>query len=84
MLGPNFVNLVNLFYPVGNTPAVVLTQGLPNEESARILLLGCGDARNVLATAYYDNHHTLDITSCDIEPAIIGKVEPYHRTKRNS
>jgi hypothetical protein len=37
---------------VGNTPAVCLTQDLPPEEDADVLLLGCGDIRNVLFTAY--------------------------------
>lgn len=54
MFAPNFVNVVNFFYPLGNTPAVVLTQDLPREAPARILLLGCGDVRSILATSYYD------------------------------
>ena len=42
------------FYPLGNTPAVCLIQDLPPELDADILLLGCGDARNVLYTAHAD------------------------------
>ena len=42
------------FYPIGNTPAVCLTSELPPEQSAEILLLGCGDVRNILYTAYAD------------------------------
>ncbi|KAG5638310.1 hypothetical protein H0H81_000728 [Sphagnurus paluster] len=38
------------FYPIGNTSAVCLTRDLPPEQSANILLLGCGDPRNVLYT----------------------------------
>lgn len=41
-------------YPVGNTPAVCLTDTLPPEADARVLLLGCGDIRNILCTAYND------------------------------
>ncbi|KAF2034802.1 hypothetical protein EK21DRAFT_55723 [Setomelanomma holmii] len=40
------------FYPVGNTPAVCLTQSLPPELDADLLLLGCGDIRNILFTVY--------------------------------
>ena len=42
------------FYPIGNTPAVCLTSELPPEQSADILLLGCGDVRNILYTTYAD------------------------------
>jgi hypothetical protein len=42
------------FYPVGNTAAVCLTQDLPPEQPADVLLLGCGDARNVLYTVHVD------------------------------
>lgn len=40
------------FYAAGNTPAVCLTQNLPPEKDAALLLLGCGDIRNVLFTVY--------------------------------
>jgi Domain of unknown function (DUF4470) len=40
------------FYPIGNTSAVSLTGDLPPEEPANLLLLGCGDPRNVLFTIY--------------------------------
>jgi len=40
------------FYPVGNTPAVCLTQALPPDQDADLLLLGCGDIRNILFTSY--------------------------------
>ncbi|KAL2075114.1 hypothetical protein VTL71DRAFT_56 [Oculimacula yallundae] len=51
---PTAINLVSFFYPIGNTPAVCLTQDLPPEDGAQILLLGCGNIRNVLFTAYTD------------------------------
>jgi hypothetical protein len=40
------------FYPIGNTSAVCLTRDLAPEEPAKILLLGCGDPRNVLYTIF--------------------------------
>lgn len=40
------------FYAAGNTPAVCLTQSLPPEQDAALLLLGCGDIRNILFTVY--------------------------------
>ena len=40
------------FYPVGNTPAVCLTQALSPDQDADLLLLGCGDIRNILFTSY--------------------------------
>lgn len=39
-------------YPVGNTPAVCFTDTLPPEVDAKVLLLGCGDIRNILCTAH--------------------------------
>jgi hypothetical protein len=41
-------------FPVGNTPAVCLTQGLPPEKKGNILILGCGDLRHILFTTYCD------------------------------
>ena len=52
MLHPTFVNIVSFFYPLGNTPAVCLTQELPRDQNANVLLLGCGDVRSILFTAY--------------------------------
>lgn len=42
------------FYPIGNTAAISLTQDLSPEQSADVLLLGCGDPRNILFTLYSD------------------------------
>ncbi|KAL2138755.1 hypothetical protein VTI28DRAFT_6314 [Corynascus sepedonium] len=73
MLTPGYANLWVHFYPIGNTPAVSLTQGLPPEKDANILLLGCGDIRNILFTVHSDNPRRMDVTCCDIEPAIIAR-----------
>ena len=56
MLAPAYVNIASFFYPIGNTPAVCLTQDLPPEEKASVLLLGCGDVRNILFTTYADGN----------------------------
>ncbi|KAF9066737.1 hypothetical protein BDP27DRAFT_985080 [Rhodocollybia butyracea] len=64
------------FYPTGNTPAVSLTRDLPPETSANILLLGCGDPRNILFTIYNEyskSNRCLDITCSDIDPAILAR-----------
>ena len=47
----------NFFYPIGNTSAVVLTDTLAPEEPAVLLLLGCGDPRNILFTVYNQADH---------------------------
>jgi Domain of unknown function (DUF4470) len=52
MYAPVVVESVTYFYPVGNTSAVHLTRNLPIEECADVLLLGCGDIRNI--TVYND------------------------------
>jgi len=54
MATPVIVDILTYFYPVGNTSAVHLTRNLPPEQTARILLLGCGDIRNIVFTAYMD------------------------------
>ena len=45
-----------IFYPIGNTSAVDLTDTLTPEEKANVLLLGCGDPRNILFTVYSQRH----------------------------
>ncbi|CAH0395195.1 unnamed protein product [Bemisia tabaci] len=64
---PTFLSTL---FPLGNVPPVCLTQDLPPEADAHILLLGCGDARNILFTCFADNKRKLDVTCCDIAPMI--------------
>ena len=46
------------FYPIGNASAVLLTETLAPEESANLLLLGCGDqTHNILFTIYNEADH---------------------------
>ncbi|KDN42022.1 hypothetical protein RSAG8_07067, partial [Rhizoctonia solani AG-8 WAC10335] len=66
------------FDPVGQDPAMSLTQDLSPEQSADILLLGCGDPRHILYTLSTDvtcPHvpRKLDVTCCDIEPAVLAR-----------
>ncbi|KAI2779934.1 hypothetical protein F4815DRAFT_163899 [Daldinia loculata] len=76
MFIPATIPFFTQFYPIGNTPAVSLTRGLPQGVDADILLLGCGDVRNILFTAYSERGfpaRKLDITCCDVETAIIAR-----------
>jgi hypothetical protein len=50
MLRNNALVLLTFFYPVGNTPPTDLTRNLAPEYDGDILLLGCGDVRNILFT----------------------------------
>ncbi|KAJ7575991.1 hypothetical protein C8J56DRAFT_837778 [Mycena floridula] len=64
------------FYPIGNTAAVCLTRDIAPEEDAKLLLLGCGDPRNVLYTIYSEPENSerkLDFTCCDIDPAVLTR-----------
>ncbi|KAK4041637.1 hypothetical protein C8A01DRAFT_34362 [Parachaetomium inaequale] len=73
MLTPGYAILLMEFYPIGNMPAMCLTQGLPPEKKADILLLGCGDVQNILFTAHCDGPRQMDITCCDAESSIIAR-----------
>ncbi|KAF8208260.1 hypothetical protein K438DRAFT_1961760 [Mycena galopus ATCC 62051] len=64
------------FYPIGNTSAVSLTRDLAPETDGTILLLGCGDPRNILYTIFCEPENSdraLDFTCCDIDPAILAR-----------
>ncbi|TRM66548.1 hypothetical protein BD626DRAFT_451581 [Schizophyllum amplum] len=64
------------FYPIGNTSAVCLTRDLAPERPATVLLLGCGDPRNVLYTIFCEPRtpaRTLDFTCNDSDPAILAR-----------
>ncbi|KAH6639130.1 hypothetical protein C7974DRAFT_421742 [Boeremia exigua] len=63
------------FYPTGNTPAVCLTDTLAPDVDANVLLLGCGDIRNVLFTTFSGaaSDRKLDFTCCDLEAEIIAR-----------
>ncbi|KAL9945975.1 hypothetical protein D7B24_000395 [Verticillium nonalfalfae] len=76
MLVPSVASATVQFYPIGNTPAISLTRAIPQGQDANILLAGCGDARNILFTAYMQEKscpRKLDITCCDTEPSILAR-----------
>ncbi|KAI4710068.1 hypothetical protein J4E89_005300 [Alternaria sp. Ai002NY15] len=75
-LRPAHIVLNPYFYPAGNSPAVCLTQDVPPERDAALLLLGCGDIRNILFTIYSGSgtdDRRLDFTCCDLEAEIIAR-----------
>ncbi|RPB28537.1 hypothetical protein L211DRAFT_818299 [Terfezia boudieri ATCC MYA-4762] len=76
MLHPAYINLNYFFYPTGTTPATCLTQDLPPERPANILVLNCGDPRNILFTLYNsdpDCSRVVDFTCCESEPAVLAR-----------
>ncbi|KAM5441428.1 hypothetical protein MferCBS31731_003499 [Microsporum ferrugineum] len=76
MARPTHLLTTSFLYPTGNTPAVCLTHSLPPDQDVSLLLLGCGDVRNVLFTAYSDlgsGNRKVDVTCCDLEAEIIAR-----------
>ncbi|KAF5333146.1 hypothetical protein D9611_002815 [Ephemerocybe angulata] len=67
----------SFFYPIGNTPATSLTEYIPPDVDAKVLVLGCGDFRNTLYTIFSDSklpfERALDFTFCDVEPAVLAR-----------
>ncbi|KAM5543909.1 hypothetical protein V8D89_002526 [Ganoderma adspersum] len=65
------------FYPIGNTSAVCLTRDIPPDLDASILLLPCGDPRNVLYTVFCEESsridRTLDFTCSDFDPGVLAR-----------
>lgn len=69
MFTPSLVAPITPLYAVGNTPAVSFTRCLPQGVDADILLLGCGDVRHILYTAYSEQsfrepHLSLATSAC--------------------
>ena len=54
MLRPVQLERASIYRPLSGTPATCLTQDLPLEQDATILLLGAGDARSILFTTFAD------------------------------
>ncbi|KAF7945072.1 hypothetical protein EAE96_009852 [Botrytis aclada] len=79
MLGPTRFNVKPFFYPFGNTPAINLLQSrrpaCENDDAVRILLLGCGDPRNLLFTLWCNEDEPIkwEFTCCDSESAILAR-----------
>ncbi|KAI1766156.1 hypothetical protein GGR53DRAFT_464728 [Hypoxylon sp. FL1150] len=72
MLTPAYCKFSSFFYPIGNAPAVFLTQDIPPGARADILLLGGGDVRSTLFTSHVDAR-PMDITCCDNQRAVIAR-----------
>jgi hypothetical protein len=81
------VGPLHWIYPFGQTPAISLTQDLPRGRKANALVLGNGDARNILFTLFNERSCRMlvlllmlieafprdyDFTCCHSEPAILG------------
>ncbi|KAK3377040.1 hypothetical protein B0T24DRAFT_665870 [Lasiosphaeria ovina] len=76
MLSPELQASTRPLYAVGNTPAISLTRCLPQGLDADVLLVGCGDVRHLLYTAYANlgfPARRLDITACDVNPHVIAR-----------
>lgn len=59
------------------TPGVSLVEGLPHGVDADVLVLGSGDMRDVLYTAFADKglpERKIDFTICDENGYTIGKI----------
>ncbi|KAF7363883.1 hypothetical protein MSAN_01046300 [Mycena sanguinolenta] len=64
------------FYAIGNTSAVSLARDVAPDQDLSLLLLGCGDPRNVLFTLFSEHESAtrkLDFTCVDYEPAILAR-----------
>ncbi|KAF8448653.1 hypothetical protein L210DRAFT_3470651 [Boletus edulis BED1] len=79
MSHPLFFPGITYFYPIGSTSAVRLTEHLPPEQQANVLLLACGDPRHILYTVHTNDTNSdiepqkLDVTCCDVEAAVLAR-----------
>lgn len=76
MYPPRFFDAVPRIHVGRFGPAVNLTEDLPQGVDADILLLGCGDVRDILYTTSAERgfpERKLDITACDIDQYLIGE-----------
>ncbi|KAH9848326.1 hypothetical protein C2E23DRAFT_739709 [Lenzites betulinus] len=64
------------FYPIGSHSALHLTRDLPPEKPACVLLLPCGDPRNILYTIFSEVSSVrpaLDFTCCDFDAGVLAR-----------
>ncbi|KAF7915294.1 uncharacterized protein EAE98_011160 [Botrytis deweyae] len=79
MLGPTRFNVKPFLYPFGNTPAINLLQSrrpaCEKDDAVRVLLLGCGDPRNLLFTLCCNKDEAIKwvFMCCDLESAILAR-----------
>ncbi|KAK4099165.1 hypothetical protein N658DRAFT_174868 [Parathielavia hyrcaniae] len=73
---PRYLNTPERLHVGSFDPAVSLTEDLPQGIDADILVLGCGDARHILYTLFFNKgfpERKLDITACDVDEHIIAR-----------
>lgn len=59
------------FNPLSTSAPTCLTEYLPPEQDAHVLMLGCGDARSVLYTVYIDGEgHYVGQSKFECIPAL--------------
>ncbi|QRV91842.1 MYND Zn-finger protein [Ceratobasidium sp. AG-Ba] len=72
-----FWPLKSAFQPLGDTPAIPLTQDLVPETPATVLLLACDDLRHILFTLSTDlaspHPRKVDVTCCNTESSVIAR-----------
>jgi hypothetical protein len=68
MFAPVYLDILTFFYPIGNTPATCLTRNLSYEDRGDLLLLGCGDVRDILFTLYSER----ESCTCDTRLSLRG------------
>ncbi|KAI0822886.1 hypothetical protein BC628DRAFT_1326016 [Trametes gibbosa] len=64
------------FYPIGSHAALHLTRDLPPDKSACVLLLPCGDPRNIMHTVFLETSSirpALDFTCCDFDAGVLSR-----------
>jgi hypothetical protein len=74
---PTPITVLPSFSPGSGTPAVCLTQDLPQGVDADILLLSCRDLRHILYTLYAEQGfpaRNIDFTACDADEHVTGET----------
>ncbi|KAL2186488.1 hypothetical protein L209DRAFT_780451 [Thermothelomyces heterothallicus CBS 203.75] len=73
---PRFIETATPLHVGSFDPAVSLSEDLPKGVDADILLLGCGDVRNILYTIFVERglpERKLDFTACDVDEYVIAR-----------
>ncbi|KAG9942763.1 hypothetical protein KCU85_g9084, partial [Aureobasidium melanogenum] len=76
MLTATWLTIKPYFYPLGNTPATnLLRNHLPSDEPVEILVIGCGDVRNILFTIWSEQRRAckFNFTACDYDAAVLAR-----------
>ncbi|KAL2145727.1 hypothetical protein VTI28DRAFT_6422 [Corynascus sepedonium] len=76
MHNPQYLKTATAVHVGRFDPAVSLTEDLPQGVDADILLLGCGDVRDILYTVFVERglpERELDFTVCDVDEFVIAR-----------